>query len=281
MAGGAEDTTDDWEGELLAPLAAQWWPPQALRPEQRLLRAVLEEALAELAAGRMTAASVLIARSTGPSLSLRGAGDVPIGMMSEAQVVLGPTHARSATSDEMSRAIAAIVAAFVTDPIARFAWPSPHDYLRAMPLATREFAGGSFEHGTAYVTADFCGTALWLPPGVHPNGEALERVFRDTAKPEHLDDLLVTFEKMEQWHPEEPHWYLPMIGVEPNAQGKGLGADLMRHAVARCDHEGALAYLESSNPRNISLYLRSGFEVMGEIRICRAPVVTPMLRRPR
>jgi hypothetical protein len=62
---------------------------------------------------------------------------------------------------------------------------------------------------------------------------------------------------------------------------KDLGAELMRHAVARCDHEGALAYLESSNPRNISLYLRSGFEVMGEIRIGAAPVVTPMLRRPR
>ena len=57
MAGDAGDTTDDWEGELLAPLAAQWWPPAALRPEQRLLRAVLEEALAELAAGRMAVAS--------------------------------------------------------------------------------------------------------------------------------------------------------------------------------------------------------------------------------
>src|SRR5262249_47086880 len=59
MGGVAEDTTDDWEGELLAPLAAQWWPPAALRPEQRLLRAVLEEALAELAAGRIAAASPL------------------------------------------------------------------------------------------------------------------------------------------------------------------------------------------------------------------------------
>jgi ribosomal protein S18 acetylase RimI-like enzyme len=115
---------------------------------------------------------------------------------------------------------------------------------------------------------------------VHPNGEALERVFHDTAKPEHLADLLSTFEKMEQWHPEEPHWYLPIIGVEPNAQGKGLGAELMRHAVARCDQERALAYLESSNPRNISLYRRHGFEVMGEIRVGAAPLVTPMLRRP-
>jgi ribosomal protein S18 acetylase RimI-like enzyme len=55
----------------------------------------------------------------------------------------------------------------------------------------------------------------------------------------------------------------------------------MRHAVARCDQERALAYLESSNPRNISLYRRHGFEVMGEIRVGAAPLVTPMLRRPR
>ena len=69
------------------------------------------------------------------------------------------------------------------------------------------------------MSADFCGTALWLPPGVHPNGEALERVLRDTAMPAHLDDLLAIFEQMEHSHPEEPHWYLPLIGVEPNAQG--------------------------------------------------------------
>jgi GNAT superfamily N-acetyltransferase len=192
-----------------------------------------------------------------------------------------PIEIRSATPGEMPRAVAAIVAAFLTDPLARFAWTSPHEHLRGMPLAAREFAGGSFEHGTAYVSTDFCGAALWLPPGVHPNGEALERALRDTATHAHLDDLLGTFEQMERWHPEEPHWYLPIIGVEPHAQGKGLGAELMRHAVSRCDRDGALAYLESSNPRNISLYQRHGFEVMGEIRVGKAPLVTPMLRRPR
>jgi ribosomal protein S18 acetylase RimI-like enzyme len=194
----------------------------------------------------------------------------------------GPTFdVRTATQVEMPQAVSSIVAAFITDPLARFAWPAPHDHLHAMPLATREFAGGSFEHGTAYVSDDFCGVALWLPPGVHPNGEALEKVFRDTAAPAHLDDLLGTFEKMEQLHPDEPHWYLPMIGVEPNAQGRGLGGALMRHVVARCDEEGALAYLESSNPRNISLYERHGFEVKGRIEVGAGPLVTPMLRYPR
>jgi ribosomal protein S18 acetylase RimI-like enzyme len=188
---------------------------------------------------------------------------------------------RSATSAEIPRAVAAIVAAFLTDPPARFAWPSPHDYLQAMPLATREFAGSCFEHGTAYVTADFSGAALWLPPGVEPNGEALAKMFRETAQREHLDDLLATFEKMEHSHPREPHWYLPQIGVDPTAQGRGLGAALMRHALARCDQERALAYLEASKPANVPFYQRHGFEVTGEIRVGAAPVITPMLRRPR
>lgn len=188
---------------------------------------------------------------------------------------------RSAGQDEMPQTVACIVAAFITDPIGRFAWPSPHRYLEGMALATREFAGASFEHGTADVAADFCGAGLWLPPGVHPDGEALEKVFRDTAEPEHLDDLLATFEKMGEWHPEESHWYLPLVGVEPNAQGRGLGSALMRHATDRADWEGALAYLESSNPRNIPLYERHGFEVMGRIQIGAGPLVTPMLRRPR
>ena len=127
------------------------------------------------------------------------------------------TEIRSATSEEMPHAVAAIVAAFVIDPAARFAWPAARDYFNAMPLAVHEFAGACFEQGTAYIAADLCGTALWLPPGVQPNGEALEKVFRDTAKPEHMDDLLATFEKMDQSHPKEAHWYLPMIGVDPKA----------------------------------------------------------------
>jgi ribosomal protein S18 acetylase RimI-like enzyme len=72
-----------------------------------------------------------------------------------------------------------------------------------------------------------------------------------------------------------------MIGVDPHAQGRGLGGALLRHAVARSDRDGVLAYLESSIPRNIPLYERHGFETMGQIQMGAAPLVTPMLRRPR
>lgn len=188
---------------------------------------------------------------------------------------------RSATSEEMSQAVATIVAAFVADPPARFAWPSARDYLETMPVATRAFAGSCIEHGTAYVTADIRGAALWLPPGVEPDSAALEKVFRDTVKREHLDDLLATFEKMEKSHPREAHWYLPQIGVDPSVQGQGLGARLMRHALARCDEEQVLAYLEASKPENIPFYQGQGFAVICEIQVGEGPVVTPMLRRPR
>lgn len=188
---------------------------------------------------------------------------------------------RTATSAEMPQVVSVIVAAFVADPVARFAWPSVHDHLQHMPRATREFGGAAFAHDSAYVSAEFHGAALWLPPGVFPNGEALEQVIRETVPPDRIDDLLGTFGEMEQSHPEEPHWHLPMIGVEPHAQGRGLGAALLSHALARCDRDGALAYLESSNPRNVPLYLRHGFEILREIRVGAAPPVTPMLRRPR
>jgi hypothetical protein len=40
-------------------------------------------------------------------------------------------------------------------------------------------------------------------------------------------------------------------------------------------------YLESANPRNISLCLRHGFVAVGEIQAGSSPTVVPMLRLPR
>jgi hypothetical protein len=55
----------------------------------------------------------------------------------------------------------------------------------------------------------------------------------------------------------------------------------MRHALIRCDREQKLAYLESSNPKNIPLYERVGFELIGTIQAGTLPPVYPMLRTPR
>lgn len=186
----------------------------------------------------------------------------------------------TASIDDRASAIATIVAAFVTDPLARFAWATPARYLDGMPRVVAEFAGGSFRSESAYVKDDFSGAALWMPSSVSPNDEVLEKAFRETCTPGRLDDVLATFDGMARFHPDEPHWYLALIGVDPNAQGRGIGAELMRHVLARCDAEGSTAYLEASSPRNVTLYLRHGFEIIGEIQVGEAPPLLPMIRRP-
>jgi len=89
------------------------------------------------------------------------------------------------------------------------------------------------------------------------------------------------FEKMEGFHPNEPHWYLPLFGIEPIYHGKGLGSALMEHATSKFDKENILTYLESSNPKNIPFYKRHGFELLGTIEVNKFPSLFPMLRKPK
>ena len=125
------------------------------------------------------------------------------------------------------------------------------------------------------------GAALWLPPDLHPDDNAVGDIVDQTVARSLRSDLQTLMGKMAASHPDGPHWYLPMIGVDPAYQNKGLGAALLRHALERCDREGLPAYLESTNPRNISLYLRHGFVAVGEIQAGSSPTVVPMLRLPR
>jgi ribosomal protein S18 acetylase RimI-like enzyme len=150
-----------------------------------------------------------------------------------------------------------------------------------MPGFTRAFGGAALAHGTAHCTTDGAGAALWLAPGIAPDEAELLATVETTVAPAVRNEVLAMVEAMGHHHPDQPHWYLPMIGVEPSRQGRGHGAALLRHQLARCDDEGTLAYLESSNPRNISLYLRHGFEITGEIQAGSSPVMVPMVRTPR
>ncbi|HYC71945.1 MAG TPA: N-acetyltransferase [Opitutaceae bacterium] len=190
-------------------------------------------------------------------------------------------HAVQCISEASAEAAyATIVLAFSGDPAARWTWPQPDAYLRNMPLLARAFAARSFGLGTACGIDGFGGVALWLPPGASADEEALARLIERTAPASIQQDAATVFEKMAGFHPREPHWFLPLIGVDPARQGQRLGDALMAHALARCDAERLPAYLESSNPRNIPFYRRHGFEELGKIQVGSSPTIVPMLRRP-
>ena len=67
--------------------------------------------------------------------------------------------------------------------------------------------------------------------------------------------------------------------LQDNGHHAGLADELA--ALVPCDRDRALAYLESSNPKNISFYQRHGFEIQGNIQAGSSPSIVPMLRRPR
>jgi GNAT superfamily N-acetyltransferase len=187
----------------------------------------------------------------------------------------------SATERDRHTVIGVITLAFATDPMARWAFPDPATYLAVMPHLAAAFGGNGFPHGAAHLIDGGMGAAMWLPPGVAPDAERLMALTNENAPKDRLADMMQVFEQMDRVHPPDPCWYLPLIGVDPAHQGRGCGSALLRYALARCDRDGMPAYLESSNPRNVSLYLRHGFEMIGNIQVGSSPTLVPMLRRPR
>ena len=188
---------------------------------------------------------------------------------------------KTATASDEAQAVAVVVLAFSTDPAARWTWPDPQQYLMQFPAFVNALGGKAFAHKSAYCLDGYAGAALWLPPEVGPDEETLTALLQRTGSAAVQKDLSAVFEQMGRYHPQEPHWYLPFIGIDPSQQGKGYGAALMEHALVPCDRDDTLAYLESSNPKNIPLYERHGFELLGTIQAGASPPIFPMLRKPR
>lgn len=182
------------------------------------------------------------------------------------------------SKEEIDSAMSALTLAFACDPVMRWMYPSADDYLRHYRPLMEIFGGASLTAKTAWIGDDSGGAALWFPPGVHGDGDSIgQQMFSSVAEEKH-ETLGAVLQQMDDHHPKEPHWYLAVIGVDTAHQGKGLGAQLMRAGLECCDADGLPAYLESSNPANISLYERHGFRRIGEIQVGDGPLLRPMLR---
>lgn len=188
---------------------------------------------------------------------------------------------RTATGADAQRCLAVLTLAFGSDPLFRWLWPDPQHYLEGFPRYAGALGGGALDHGTAHYAEGFSGVALWLPPGVAPDQAVLERVIQDTVAEERKGPLFAMVEQMGAFHPREAHWYLPLTGVDPAHQGKGIGSALLSQGLSTSDGQMLPAYLEATSPRNIRFYKRHGFEALGSIQRVDSPPVVPMRRNPK
>lgn len=201
-----------------------------------------------------------------------------------ADIDVSPAH-----KDDVRDLARVLARAFYDDPVT--SWMLPDDRTRLKAL-TRAFGGLARHHflsrgGSEVGKRDgTVGAAtLWDPPGLRKDSRLEELAMMPImlwAFRSRVPASVRVMELMENHHPEEPHWYLMLIGSDPSVRGGGFGQALMRSRLDRCDAEGAPAYLENSNPRNEAYYLRFGFEVMGEISLPDGgPSMWPMWRDPR
>ena len=188
---------------------------------------------------------------------------------------------KTALKSDEPGVIDALRLAFAADPAVRWVWPDPQEYLSNFSTFAKAFGGKAFVNKSAHYVGNYSGAALWLPPDVYPDVDQLISLLQSTGSDGAKKDGPVIFEKMSGYHPDEPHWYLPLLGVDPLHHGKGLGSALLQHALSFCDKDNKYAYLESSNSRNIPLYERYGFELLGTIQVNTSPSIFPMLRKPR
>ena len=179
--------------------------------------------------------------------------------------------------------------AFHDDPLMMWIFPDDQMRDRRLPAffaASMRGTGLRYE-GTEVMVADgaVVGCATWLPPQAWMPTAWQQLV----ALPGYLLTLgprfaiaSETYGMMLRVHPRRPHVYLAGIGTDPPLQGTGIGGDLMRSRLARCDATGMPAYLESSKERNVPFYERHGFTVTRELRIANSgPLLWLMWRDPQ
>lgn len=164
--------------------------------------------------------------------------------------------------------------AFADDPLMMWIFPDERMRQRRLPGF---FAGSMRSTGLRYGATEvlvrggeIAGCATWLPPAgwipsVWQQLAALPGYIRTLGS--RFVVASETYNTMLRVHPRDPHWYLAGIGTDPPLQGTGIGSELMRSRLARCDADRMPAYLESSKESNVPFYERHGFTVTRELRI--------------
>jgi ribosomal protein S18 acetylase RimI-like enzyme len=192
---------------------------------------------------------------------------------------------RRLTAGEVQTVAGALARAFEDDPVMSWIFRSESERLGRLERAFTLFLRRIWlQHEECYATDRLFGAALWLPPdkwhlGVAGQLRLLPSMISVTGR--NLPRLFTALNMIEKSHPKEPHYYLAVLGVEPEFQGRGFGGALMQPVLARCDRERIPAYLESSKRRNVALYERHGFRVVEELTLPKGgPPIWRMWREP-
>lgn len=177
-----------------------------------------------------------------------------------------------------------VVAAFASDPIAR-TLRLPEKVMRRMYSLPLAFG---FRLGEVHATSGACDGIMVIVPGersVFGLGEIvrsgslgsalrLVRLFFNRT----MRQLFTIIERDHKALDIGPYWYLALLAVAPEHQGKGHGGALLRALCSRADAERKAIYLETQSASNESLYRHFGFATVKHVQLDGGVEIWEMVR---
>jgi ribosomal protein S18 acetylase RimI-like enzyme len=178
---------------------------------------------------------------------------------------------RVASPQDRDVVVEILVSAFYDDPTWSWAFPDPSLRAGQHRRLWGLFVEGAMRYPWVWLSQGDNSTSVWIPP----DGTDLSEEQEAALEPAIVEMLgadaapvLAGLELFDRAHPrEEPHFYLSLLGTRAGARGRGYGLDLLAGNLRRIDESGMPAYLEASNPANVALYERHGFEVHGSFTL--------------
>jgi ribosomal protein S18 acetylase RimI-like enzyme len=199
-------------------------------------------------------------------------------------VIAPPPDVRRAGRGDLDGVSGALARAFHDDPVMAWMFPDGAERVRLNERFFRLRVRGLLGQDEVYTTNEYAGAAVWTLPDRWRMRtlESLALALRILPVIRHRAALLARgWAMVEDAHPRDPHYYLAILGTEPDLQGRGIGSALMKPVLDGCDRDEIPAYLESSKEQNIAFYARHGFRVTGELEMPEGPTVWKMWRDPR
>jgi ribosomal protein S18 acetylase RimI-like enzyme len=202
---------------------------------------------------------------------------------------VGAVKTRVAERADLERIGETLARAFEHDPLWGWAFEDAERERKLAALAEvfGFFAGAALELGWVRVTDGVEAVALWIPPGspeMSPaDEERLPGVIAAACGPDSAARVTELVEAFEKNHPHEPpHYYLSLLATHPDHAGHAHGVGLVADCLAEIDagDPPAAAFLESSNPANLSRYERLGFRPTREVELVDGLSGTQMWRAP-
>lgn len=166
-----------------------------------------------------------------------------------------------ATPADREPVVDSLVATFVDDPVLRYLFPDQATY----PRYAAAFFGYLFDkrvsRQTIWTIGRGASVAIWEPPasgdGSPVAGSLAAALPADAmARVDAYDDAVHAA------MPAEPFWYLGVLGTHPSSTGRRWGHAVMRAGLRRAAEDGLPATLETSNPGNVEMYRRAGWEIV-------------------